>query len=48
MATLIYATNVSLDGYIEDEHGAFDLFKPDDDYGSAILAPSQQVRTGDR
>ncbi|MCO1596904.1 dihydrofolate reductase family protein [Micromonospora sp. RHAY321] len=26
MAKLIYVTNVSLDGYIEDEHGAFDWF----------------------
>jgi len=31
MAKLIYATNVSLDGYIEDERGVFDLFPPDDD-----------------
>src|SRR6476620_10965686 len=31
MAKLIYVTNVSLDGYIEDERGAFDLFTPDDD-----------------
>jgi dihydrofolate reductase len=31
MAKLIYATNVSLDGYIEDVRGAFDLFPPDDD-----------------
>ena len=31
MAKLIYVTNVSLDGYIEDERGAFDLFMPDDD-----------------
>lgn len=31
MAKLIYVTNVSLDGYIEDEHGAFDLYTPDDD-----------------
>lgn len=31
MAKLIYVTNVSLDGYIEDEHGTFDLFAPDDD-----------------
>ena len=31
MARLIYATNVSLDGYIEDERGVFDLFPPDDD-----------------
>jgi hypothetical protein len=24
MAKLIYVSNVSLDGYIEDEHGSFD------------------------
>ena len=30
MAKLIYVTNVSLDGYIEDERGAFDWFPPDD------------------
>jgi len=31
MAKLIYVTNVSLDGYIEDEHGAFNWFPPDDE-----------------
>ena len=31
MAKLIYATNVSLDGYIEDERGAFDFGPLDDD-----------------
>jgi dihydrofolate reductase len=31
MAKLIYVTNVSLDGYIEDEHGAIDMGPPDDD-----------------
>ena len=31
MATLIYATTVSLDGYIEDAHGAFDWAPRDDD-----------------
>jgi dihydrofolate reductase len=30
MAKLIYATNVSLDGYIEDERGAFDMGPMDD------------------
>lgn len=30
MTNLIYATNASVDGYIEDEHGAFD-FGPQDD-----------------
>jgi dihydrofolate reductase len=31
MAKLIYVTNVSLDGYIEDERGAFAWFPPDDE-----------------
>jgi dihydrofolate reductase len=31
MAKLIYVTNVSLDGYIEDERGAFDWLAPDDE-----------------
>lgn len=31
MAKLIYVTNVSLDGYIEDERGAFDWFPRDDE-----------------
>jgi dihydrofolate reductase len=31
MARLIYLTNVSLDGYIEDERGAFDWFPPDEE-----------------
>jgi dihydrofolate reductase len=31
MAKLIYASNMSLDGCTEDEHGAFDWAPPDDD-----------------
>jgi dihydrofolate reductase len=31
MAKLIYVTNMSLDGYIEDERGAFNLFTPHND-----------------
>ncbi|MEO3748722.1 dihydrofolate reductase family protein [Plantactinospora sp. B5E13] len=31
MAKLIYVTNVSLDGYIEDERGVFAWFPPDDE-----------------
>jgi len=31
MAKLIYATNMSLDGYIEDERGAFDWFPIDEE-----------------
>ena len=30
MAKLIYVTNVSLDGFIEDDQGAFDWTEPDD------------------
>lgn len=30
MAKLLYVTNVSLDGYIEDEHGSFAWTQPDD------------------
>lgn len=35
MANLVYLTNTFLDGYIEDEHGAFDLFEPDDEVFAA-------------
>lgn len=38
MAKLVYITNASLDGYIEDEHGAFDLYEPDDDVFAATTA----------
>jgi dihydrofolate reductase len=31
MAKLIYVSNVSVDGYIEDEHGNFDWTEPDDE-----------------
>ena len=31
MAKLVYASNMSLDGCTEDEHGAFDWAPPDDD-----------------
>ena len=31
MAKLIYVTNVSLDGFIEDEHGGFGWTEPDDE-----------------
>ncbi|MFC8191011.1 dihydrofolate reductase family protein [Cellulomonas sp. NPDC057328] len=31
MGKLIYAANVSLDGYLEDEGGAFDWSEPDDE-----------------
>ena len=31
MARLIYAANISLDGYLEDETGSFDWSEPDDE-----------------
>jgi len=31
MGKLIYITNVSVDGFIEDEHGSFDWTDPDDE-----------------
>lgn len=31
MAKLIYVTNVTLDGFIEDEHGSFEWTEPDDE-----------------
>ncbi len=45
MATLIYATNVSLDGYIEDAHGAFDWAPPADDLFAAYTALLRSVGT---
>ena len=36
MAKLIYATNVSLDGYIEDAHGRFEWTAPTDEVFSFI------------
>lgn len=45
MAKLVYLTNASLDGYIEDEHGAFDLYGPDDDVFAATTALLQSFGT---
>ena len=45
MTTLIYATNVSLDGYIEDAHGALDWAPPDDDVFAAATALLRSVGT---
>jgi dihydrofolate reductase len=36
MAKLIYASNMSLDGFTEDERGAFDWAPPDDEVFAAI------------
>jgi dihydrofolate reductase len=45
MATLIYVTNMSLDGYIEDAHGTFDWAPPDDDVFAAYTALLRSVGT---
>ncbi len=36
MANLIYITNTSLDGYIEDENGKFDWTEPDEEFHTFI------------
>jgi dihydrofolate reductase len=38
LAKLVYLTNASLDGYMEDEHGALDWAPPDDDVFVATTA----------
>lgn len=45
MAKLIYVTNVSLDGYIEDEHGSFDWTEPDDELFAFITDLVRPVGT---
>jgi dihydrofolate reductase len=45
MAKLIYLTNVSLDGYIEDEHGGFDWTEPDDELFASITDLVRPVGT---
>ena len=46
MAKLIYGSNMSLDGCTEDERGAFDWGRPDDDVFVFITEPcGPQART---
>jgi dihydrofolate reductase len=45
MAKLIYVTNVSLDGYIEDENGRFDWTDPDDGFFTFITDLVRPVGT---
>jgi dihydrofolate reductase len=45
MAKLIYISNVSLDGYIEDEHGSFDWTEPDDEVFAFITDLVRSVGT---
>ena len=42
MAKLIYASNMSLDGWTEDERGAFDWAAPDDDVFACITGASSR------
>jgi dihydrofolate reductase len=45
MAKLIYVTNVSLDGYIEDAHGSFDWTEPSDEVFTFITDLVRPVGT---
>jgi dihydrofolate reductase len=45
MAKLIYVTNVSLDGYIEDAHGSFDWTEPSDEFFAFITDLVRPVGT---
>jgi dihydrofolate reductase len=45
MAKLIYVSNVSLDGFIEDEHGRFDWTQPDDEQFAFITDLIRPVGT---
>jgi len=45
MAKLIYASNVSLDGYIEDERGVFEWTAPDDEVLAFITDLLRSVGT---
>jgi dihydrofolate reductase len=45
MAKLIYVTNMSLDGYIEDERGNFDFGPPDDDVFASTVELLRTVGT---
>src|SRR4051794_8994615 len=45
MAKLTYVTNLSLDGYIEDEHGNFNWTAPDDEYFAFITDLIRPVGT---
>src|SRR5436190_6849437 len=45
MAKVIYVSNVSLDGYIEDEHGSFDWTETDDEVFAFITDLVRPVGT---
>ena len=43
--SLIYALHVSVDGYVEDEHGRFDFLAPDEEVGSFVNQLTSSVGT---
>jgi dihydrofolate reductase len=45
VADLIYTTNVSLDGFIEDDRGRFDFATPVDDYFAFITGLERSAHT---
>lgn len=45
MGTLIYAANISLDGYVEDEAGAFDWSEPSDEVHAFWNEHERQIGT---
>jgi len=45
MADLIYTSNVSLDGFIEDDRGSFDFTDPDDDVFAFITGLERSAGT---
>src|SRR3954470_6968245 len=45
MAKLIYVSNVSVDGYVEDRHGRFDWTPPDDEVYAFITDLVRPVGT---
>ncbi|HEU4481204.1 MAG TPA: deaminase, partial [Actinomycetota bacterium] len=45
MANLVYITNVSLDGFIEDAHGSFNWTEPDDEVFAFITDLIRPVGT---
>ncbi len=45
VAKLVYGSNMSLDGWTEDEHGAFDWAPPDDDVFVSITELMQSAGT---
>ena len=48
MTRLIYVTNVSLDGFIEDERGSFAFTEPDDEQFAFVTDQKRPSDLGDR